>query len=157
MTVREFVESFIRGDFVRKNIPSHLQAGFPIPVQHSGGLGIELYYHKLVCNEEQITLSSPVLRVGLVYPSGRLYLLTEFDEDAYRTHEAAIQRKRIYAYRNAVEQAYAACDEVTGFYHEHSTVPQIMIKRCYQTLEKAAEEIGAEEWYGGLYDSYCGI
>ena len=147
MDLREFTEDFIRGDFARKNIYSHLHMGFPIPVVRDDGLGIELCLHKLICTDSSLTMSAPAFKAGLMYPSGRIFLFSQLETP--HGEELVLPRRMLYALKNAYDVLYSACGEIADFYLAHGRVTQVMLKRYSQLLHKTASDIGAEQWYGG--------
>lgn len=152
MGIKSFTDNFLQSDFVRKNLYTHLQLGFPMPVPYENGIAIRCFFHKLNCNEQQITLSQPKFEIRLAYPSGKIIYFSEVVDKKYQTPEVIITKKRADNFEYTFEQMYAACDEVIDFYSEYFKVTDVVYKKYYKHLERLSTGIGMSDWYGGLYD-----
>lgn len=157
MSIIEFVDEFLNSDFAKRNLYTHMQMGFPMPVKYREGIAIRFFFHKLVCTREQIILSEPRFEIVLSYPSGRIVFFSEINNKKYSTSEAAIPEKKAERLLYSFERIYDACDDAVDFYNEYHKATGIVYKKYYESLEKVAEDIGLSDWYGGLYDSGSSI
>lgn len=157
MNIKEFTDEFLRSDFAKRNIYTHLQMGYPLPVPYKNGVAIRFLFHKLSCNKEQITLSEPRFEIVLAYPSGRILYFSELDNNRYNAAEAAITKQKAAMLAYSFKQVCDNCDELLQFYNTYSRVTGIMYKKYYENLTKASSNIGLGDWYGGVYDPNSSI
>lgn len=157
MDIKQFTDDFLNSDFARKNLYTHMQPGFPLPVHYENGVAIRFLCHKLACTKENITLSDPKFEIVLAYPSARILHFSEISDQKYNTNEAVFSKQEMMGFAHSFEQMYNACDELLQFYDEHKKVTQIMYKKFYERLDKEASKIGFSDWYGGIYDSSSSI
>lgn len=153
MRTANFIDEFLHSDFAKKNLFTHLQIGFPMPLAYENGIAVRCFFHKLICTEKQITLSGPRFEIILSYPSGRIIYFSPLDDKTYHTTDVVITKKQVENLEYTFEQMYDACDEVIGFYDEYQKVTDVIYKQYYNRLEKVSKSIDMADWYGGLYDS----
>lgn len=151
MNTRKFTEDFLKGDFAKKNLYSHLQFGFPQPFSHKNGLAIRYLLHKFSCDKNEIIFFSPSFEIDIIYPSGIISRFVELDS-IDKNNTVGFPKNKVIRLKNAFEESYATCDELLNFYNAHQFVTPIVYKKYYQQLEKISTDIGFAEWYGGLYD-----
>ena len=156
MQTRQIIEDFLAGDFARKNIFSHLQAGIPFPFLYKDGIGLRFWFHRLCCTADGITLSSPVFEVRFTYPSGRIIYFSETDA-AFQPHEIKIPKNNMRLFKSVYTRCYSACDEVLDFFDAHHTLTPTALKEYYRCVDKNTPDIGIDKWYGGSYDYNRGI
>lgn len=155
MNTRIFVDEFLNSDFAKKNLYTHLQAGYPLPIQRNNVLAIKLLFHPLICTLQQITLSEPIFEIVLEYPTARILYFSQLEPQ--NNTQIVIPQQKVQYFANSFEQAFNNCDELLQFFETYNRITPIVFKQYYEQLNTAITDTGLAVWYGGIYDSLSSI